>query len=423
MAQTRAQKKKKKNKIILILFIFLLVYFIISLIPLVFGNPYKTILPEDDLIFRKKEGQGVLIKEENVYSAEGNGRVERIAKEGERVAAYIEVARINLLNDTSGLKQELLEVDQKIDTLSKSDKKVASISNDKAQLEDLQNSMVDSIQKSINDGDFLDVQRAKEEILIYNGKINNVSHENTLLSQSIESLKETKKGLIEKIDKNNIRCYSSESGLISYEIDGYENIFIPRDFENYTYDNLNIDENTKNQIQDEISAGSPIFKTINNFEWYLAIKIINTKDIDKYEIGHAITVELTDKEIVGNIVAINTTSNKAVIVVRFRDYLHEIYNLRFVDAKIIEERIESYKIPVSSIFEYEGKKGVYIEEINGIVKFKPINVLDIVEDYAYIDKGDINGLITIEGDKYKTISLYDEIFVDPKTVKDGQILR
>jgi putative membrane fusion protein len=365
----------------------------------------------------------VLIKEEYVYFAEGNGQVERIAKEGERVSSFEEVARISLLNDTSGLKQELLEVDQKIDTLSKSDRQASDISNDNTQLEDFQKETVNDIQKYINEGSYLNVQRSKEEILIYNGKLNNSSQGNTLLNQSIETLKETRKGLVEKIDKNNIRCYSSESGLISYEIDGYENIFLPKDFENYTYENLNIDENAKNEIQDKISIGSPVFKTINNFEWYLAIKVTNTKDIEDYEIGQAITVEVADKEIIGNIVAINTTNNKAVIVVRFRDYLHEIYNLRFTDVSIIKEKIESYKIPVNAVFDYEGKKGVYIEEVNGIVKFKPVNVLDIVGDDAYIDKGDIGGFITIGGEKYKTVSLYDEIFIDPTTVKDGQILR
>lgn len=416
MSQTRVQKKKRKKKIILIPLTFLVIYFIISSIPLIFGNPYKTILPEDDILFRKIEGQGVLIKEEYVSFAEGNGQIERIVKEGERVAAGKEVARISLLKDTSGLKQELLEVEQKIDTLSKSNRQVTSIENDKMKLEDIQNNIVDNIQKSINEGNFLDVHRSKEEILIYNGKLNNASNENTLLNQSIESLKETKKSLIEKIDKNNLRCYSSDSGLVSYEIDGYENIFLPHDFENYTYDNLNIDENTKNEIQNKISVGAPVFKIINNFEWYLALKITNIKDIEGYKIGQALNIEIEDKEIRGNIVAINTTYNKAVMVIKFTDYLHEIYNIRFTNAKIIKEKIESYKIPVKTVFDYEGKKGVYIKEINGIVKFKPVNIIDVVGDYAYIEKADINGNI-------KTISLYDEIFLDPTTVVDGQILK
>lgn len=416
MSQTRVQKKKRKKRIILIPLTFLVIYFIISSIPLIFGNPYKTILPEDDILFRKIEGQGVLIKEEYVSFAEGNGQVERIVKEGERVAAGKEVARISLLNDTSGLKQELLEVEQKIDTLSKSNRQVTSIENDKIKLEDIQNNIVDNIQKSINEGNFLDVHRSKEEILIYNGKLNNASNENTLLSQSIESLKETKKSLIEKIDKNNLRCYSSDSGLVSYEIDGYENIFLPHDFENYTYDNLNIDENTKNEIQNRISVGAPVFKIINNFEWYLALKITNIKDIEGYKIGQALNIEIEDKEIRGNIVAINTTYNKAVVVIKFSDYLHEIYNIRFTNVRIIKDKIESYKIPVKTVFDYEGKKGVYIKEINGIVKFKPVNIIDVVGEYAYIEKGDINGNI-------KTISLYDEIFLDPTTVVDGQILK
>lgn len=408
MSQTRVQKKKSKQKIILIPLAFLVIYFIISSIPLIFGNPYKTILPEEDVLFRKIEGQAVLIKEEYVSFAEGNGEVERIVKEGDRVGVGSEVAKISLLNDTSGLKKELLEVEQKIETLSKSNKQVASIANDKTKLEDIQKSIVDNIQKCINEGNFLDVHKAKEEILIYSGKLNNVTSENTLLSQSIENLKETKKGLIEKIDKNNLRYYSTDSGLVSYEIDGYENIFLPRDFENYTFDNLNIDENAKNEIQNRISVGAPVFKVIDNFEWYLAMKITNTKNIEGYKIGQAVSVEIDDKEIRGNIVAINTTYNKAVVVIKFSDYLHELYNIRFTDAKIIKERIESYKIPVNTIFDFESKKGVYIKEINGIVKFKPVNVIDIIGDYAYIEK---------------SISLYDEIFIDPTTVENGQILK
>ena len=191
------------------------------------------------------------------------------------------------------------------------------------------------------------------------------------------------------MNKNKVNYYSQDAGILSFEIDGYEKLYIPREFENYTYDRLQIPEDYESPL-----AGGGLdrslnkFKIINNLDWYLAIKIENPKVLDAHEPGDRlyIKVEDIDRELAGNIVAINKSNKKAVCVVRFNSYLMDYYRLRFPNVEIVLSRQDAYSIPAKSIFDNEGQKGVYIKEFNGIVKFKPVIILGQKGDITYVSR-------------------------------------
>ena len=178
-------------------------------------------------------------------------------------------------------------------------------------------------------------------------------------------------------------------------------------------------------MDDEINLGEPIFKIIDNFQWYMAIKIEDKKDIEEYVIGQSMKIELENgTELNGTITTINFTGPSAVVVLRFNTYLHNDYKLRHSSVNLIHSKKEGFKIPSKIITERDGLKGVYIKEINGIVKFKPIKVIGEEGESTFIDKGDSNGYIElVEGEPIKTITLFDEMFVDPSSVIEGEILK
>lgn len=416
-------KKKysaKRKKLFFGVILTMLIYLLISFIPTIFGSSKKTILPEEGILYNKTLGQGIVIKNETVYKAEGSGKINLLVKEGDRVGVGIEVANMSLLKDTSDLKQELIEIDKRIETLSKSDsKQVVGESN----LDSLKTNLLEEIQSNISIGNFIDIHEDKEELQIYDSYS---FPKDTLLNQSIATLNEQKKTLEKQINSSNLRYFSIESGIVSYEIDGLENLYSPKEFENYTYDKLDILElKESSKGYDEISIGNPIFKIINNFEWYMAIKIEDKANIEDYEIGQAMVIELDDETVLkGEIIKINVTGNSAVVVLKLNTYLHNAYNLRYATVNIVNSKKEGFKIPTNVIIERDGKKGVYIKEINGIVKFRQVNILGEEGDYTYIDKGDSNGYLRFENqDRVKTVTLFNEIFLDTTSVTEGEILK
>ncbi len=416
MSQKNKNSSKRKRMFILAMLAISL-YFLISFMSTIFGRGNKTVLPEVGILYDKSKGQGFIIKDETLYRADGSGQINLLVKEGERVGVGVEVANISILQDNSKLKQDLIQVDQQIAILSNKNLE----SNTDSSLDTMTTNIVNRIQEDVSSEEFIDIHNIKEEL----SALEKYSREDTLLSQSIDNLRSRREALLNQINTGSLRYYSKESGIISYDIDGYEQIFLPKEFENYSYDILQLKDFEETDNDNTIDIGDPIFKIIDNFQWYMAIKIEDKKDIEKYVIGQTMKLELEDRtELSGKIITINFSGPNAVIVLKFSDYLHNNYNLRHTSVDLIHSKQEGHKIPTDIIIERDDNKGVYIKEINGIVKFRPIKILGEEDEFTFIDKGNSNGYIElIEGEPVKTVTLFDEIFIDPTSVVEGEILK
>lgn len=425
--ERRNKKRKFKSYFRISIIAFIFIYLAFRSVPIFLANNTKTILPMEEVLVQKISSQGVIIKDEVVYKAQGSGQLDSSIKEGERVPAGIEVATINLLEDTSHLKLELIELENAIKLLSITDKDIENIENEKNQISEKQADLVENIQIAINLGQYDLVNATKLDLTLYDTKDIDILVSDKLLNTSIDELKEKKVLLEEEINKNNIKYFTSNAGIVSYLIDGYESVYLPNNFQDYTYENLIMDlEPEKNKRENDINQGSAVFKMIDNFQWYIGLKIEDSEQIIEYEVGNNIRIQFEndEKELIGNIISINPSNDKAVVIIKLKDYLHEYYNLRFANVDIIKSKKQSLKIPTKVIIDKDGQKGVYIREINGIVKFRPISIISEDEDYTFVEKGDSKNQIKITGleDMVKTISLYDEIFTVTNNIKEGQIL-
>lgn len=422
MAQDiKKRKGSNRKKLFLTFFLTISIYFLISYVPAIFGFSNKTILPEKGTLYSKTPAEGYVIKDEIVYKAEGSGVVNKIINEGERVPVGIEVANIKTVKDTSQLMTELNEIESKITKLLNTE--IASISTeDSGETGTYNDQVLEEIQDIINSEDYVNINDRKKTLQSNDSKINN----STLIEHSLELLLEKKEFLRKQINGSELRFYAKRTGILSYQIDGYENIFKPVEFENYTYDKLFVREIDFNENdKEEVSVGEPLFKIINNFEWYMAIKVESKEDIEQYKLGQALVLELDDgTELKGKIVSINITDDKAVVVLYLNTYLHSNYNLRITPLNIVHYKKDGLKIPSKVIINKDGTDGVLIKEINGIVKFRPISIIGEEGDYTFIDNGDNNGYIKLEGIEkgVRTVSLFDEILNDPTSFTEGEIL-
>lgn len=210
----------------------------------------------------------------------------------------------------------------------------------------------------------------------------------------------------------------SNSGIISYKIDGYEKKFIPREWERYTYDLLDFpEEDNKIIIKDGI-------KIIKNYNWYLAF-ISSDLEKYKYEVGDIINIYFKKEDIntYGRVVALNEDKDQIVYIVRFNSYLEQIYTNRFPEFEIIVEKKFGLKVPTRSIIEKDGIYGVYIKELNGIVKFRAVEIIFQDNEHTIVSKSP-DGFMKLQGEDFlrRTITIYDEVFTNPSRLEDGQIL-
>lgn len=398
--------------------------FLLSII----NKKVKTITAENGLFLKELELDAVLIKDEKLYKLSENKEIDTSILEGKKIPVGTKVGNSVLVNDIDYLKKELNNIEDAILTLENSDKKESFKKKKDKYIIDYVD-LIDSLQENIINENYEEVEVLKKEIISINKKNKDLIPQNNLLGQSIESLNKKKEEIKKEIDETNVSDTTKASGIFTYKIDGYENTLKAKEFSNYTYDSLPLSDaivDSDNEIK--ISKKVDAFKIIDNFQWYLALKIDDKRAIGDYEIGDvlAITLPLKDKnlELKGNIIAINNSSNKSVVILKFNKYLHEFYNTRFPKVKLVQKKVEVLKIPKSVIFDQKGENGVFIKDFSGIVKYRPIKIISNEGEFTYIDKGDENLLINIDtrDEAIRTLSIYDEIILKPKRFKENQIL-
>lgn len=424
----REKKRRGKRRFRTLLISFIFLYLIFRSVPSLLANNAKTILPERNILIKKNAAQGFMIKNEMIARATSNGELELFSDEGVRLSAGTEVASISTANDSSSLKQELEQIEKSIIALEKSEADTEIMIKEKDKIGDVQESLGIEIQELINRGEFDQVYLLKEKLALYNNKSKEVTYEDTLLGQSLEKLNSRKKTIRNEIDSNHINYYTNSGGILSYEIDGYEEIYITKDFENYSYDKLNLSNigGKEKKKKSDIAIDEPIYKIIDNFEWYMGIKIEDIKEIKGLEIKDIIRIEMKEdkKELLGRVIAINNSKNKAVIIIKFNTKLHEYYNNRFPEIYIIKDKIEGFKIPNKTIVEKDSVKGVYIKDLSGIVRFRPIKIVGEDGKYTHVDMGNSKSQIKLKDgeESVRTISIYDEIFLNNTNIREGQII-
>lgn len=434
MSYIKVQKIRKRKKIVGLLVVILALYLFLKPIINIISGGLKTTLPSKETLVESIKGEGFFIRSEKVIKSDINGILKKTVDEGSRVGAGIEVASIHSLKDSSSLEREIVEIEQAIISLEKAESKVDLLENEKDNLEDLRLCKIEQIQRNIINKDYKDINITKRELVSYEQKQNDVNFSGNLASESIESLKSRKDKIMEEINTNNIKYYTQNAGMISYKVDNYEDIYIPRDFEKYTYEKLNSDDyikqnNTKGHSEEvdmEVSVGQTIYKLLDDFEWYLAIKLDNLKDTTDLDLNKAVNVKIDgeDLQIKGNIVNINKSNNTAVVVIKFNTMMYKFYNNRVSMVELIKSKINAFKIPNESIIKNNGQDGVYIKNKGGIVEFKPVFKIKEIGEYAYIQTGDNSSNVYLKKDSkpLKTINMFDEIILNTKNIRVGDIV-
>lgn len=432
MSYKKIQKRRKRKKITGFIAVILIAYLFLKPTINIISGGFKTTLPSQELLVESVKGEGFFIRNEKVVESDAKGILKRSVDEGQRIGAGIEVASIESVKDNSHLEREILEIEQAIETLEKSEAKIDILKDEKIDIQKLQRDKLEEIQNKIIKEEYSNINITKEELSLYEKKQKDVNFPNQLASESIEKLKSRRDKIKEEISSDNRRYYTQNGGIISYKVDGYEEIYTSYDLENYTYKKLNSDEYLKQSaIKDEnledeteISIGQPIYKILDDFEWYVAIKIDNIKDIIDISSNQTVKLHIDGdaSKIKGKIVNINRSNNTAVVVVKFDTMMYKFYHMRIAKVELIKSETNTFKIPKRTLVKKDKQEGVYIKNKGGIVEFKPVFEIKEIGEYVYIHTGDNASNVSLGEETVKTITLFDEVILNTKNVKEGDII-
>lgn len=377
-------------------------------------NNYKTIFPTLTTFEKDIDTKIYNLFEEKTYFSIGDGIAVFHASEGQKVPAGYEVANLNLMEDVSSLKDELnkvkaaLKIKKGIEPVEKEN----NHSFTKNLQEQIKNKNYSGVYFDINSSDEASIENINEAEL------------KDYLSLSEDALVLKEKDLEERISKYNYSYVTEFSGIVSYKIDGNEDYFKIDNLDKFTYKYLDKNYNFKSlEMETKVKNGDPLFKIINNLNWKVACTINNVSQITNYNIGDSVKIQIPDIEnLYGNVEKINKDKDHAVIIVSLDRYFENMYSNRIHDGKIIVNKTKGFEIPKSTLIDRNNLTGVYVQEIKGLVKFVPVEIVNENSDNVFINKGNKQSVINIGDKSYKTVTVNDAIVLSPKTVDESRIL-
>ena len=403
----------KKRKINIVKFISLiiltvfLIYFISDSKNLL-RLPTQTFILENGTLSYEEDAIGYILREEYVLRGEEykNGMVQT-KSEGEKVAKGETVFRY-YSNGEEELTHKINDLDKQInEALANSDKPIltSDISNLDKQIEKTLNILY-------KQNDIEKINEYKKQIENYMNKKSQIAGEQSVAGSYIKQLIDERNALKEKVSQNAVNILAKESGVVSYRVDGLENILTIDDF---SYFNSELLDSFDISIGAIIPQSNEEGKVINNFCSYIACTI-NTENAMEAKEGDIIKIRFSNSnEVKAEIVKINEEQENRIIVFKIYQNVEELIEYRKISFDIIWWEYSGWKVGNSALIEkddfvyVERKKANYTEEI--LVK-----VLRQNDNYSIVTNYDNEELQNLgysaeEIENMKKIRLYDEILL------------
>ena len=373
-------KKRKKIPInaAVIFFVIILIYLIIMLIKSFTQESLSVYEIKEGRIIEKSEYSGVILRNETVYYTAEDGYVNYYIRDNSKIA----VGNLVYTIDKNGEFNDILE---------------NSIQEGEIELDtedlNLLKRKISEFMTGFSADKFDDVYDIKAGIM-------------NELHYYMEKQLSANKDLANNANGIYTKYYSDISGVISYCVDGYEEL---------TADKINNDDFVKSKYNKKsltdgkkIELWEPVYKIINGSEWSIIISP-DEKDLALLSELENVTVNFKYNNITADakVSVITGSDDKKYAQLKLSRYLSEFITDRFVDIEICYQETKGLKIPKSSVITKEVLKipvqyGTYggngqtlgfmketvTEEENG-VQFVTGTIYKEDDFYYYVDCDDL----------------------------------
>lgn len=415
--QRKKQKKKLNNKKVIVIsgILLVLLIYLIYVIYLLIKQPTNVFTVEEGKLYKEETDIGYVIRNEKVVRGENykNG-MEQIITEGEKAAANENIFRYYSTNEES-LKTKIAELDGKIqEAMAKEDTNIPT--SDVKILENQIDQKIENINKITNMSQLEEEKKQIDELVSKKAKI---AGETSPQGSYLRNLIEERKGYESQLNSGAEYVKAPISGIVSYRVDGLEEVLTPDNFSNLSKEYLEgLNLSTGKIVATSNEAG----KVIDNFYCYIAT-ITSSEEAKQAEVGDKVKARLsnnieTDAEITN---IIKEDDGDIILILRLTEQIKELINYRKITFDLIWWNTSGLKVPNQAIvtenelnYVVRNRAG-YLSKI--LVKIKRQgDKYSIIESYDTEELKDL-GFSDTEIANYKKISIYDEVLINPDLSK------
>ena len=400
------KKKKRQRRIIVYIGTIALMIYILYAIYLLLINPTDKVTVEEGTVYQEEVDIGYIIRDEQVVKGENykNG-MEQIIPEGKKAAKNEDIFRYYSKNETE-LKQQIADLDSKIQEASKSEKNNIPL----AEAKQLENQLDEKIKELSKITDMTKIAEYKKQIDSIISKKSKLVGETSETGSYLKQLYNQRAELEKKLNSGAEYVKAPKSGIVSYKVDGLEETLTPSNFSTLSKDFLNKLNLKTGQI---VATSDECGKIIDNSYCYIAT-ISNTEEGRNAKVDDTVRVRFSDnKTIKAKIVYVSKENdNENLIILSLDREIEKLTNYRKISFDLIWWSNTGFKIPNSAIVEKDGinyvvrNRAGYYDKI-AIKVEKKNDKYSIVSNYNLQELNDLNIKQTA------TIAIYDELILNP----------
>ncbi len=356
-----------------------------------------------------KEFDSIIVRDEHVYTSTNTGELQYAVVEGDRVSKNGVVAYVS-----DSMSQ--MYYDEAMKQLDNEDLTVKSLMENYNGSKEYINNLNESIKNKID-------SRNYSSFSDYYALIESVEYTVDLRNSYLLSGSENfdLDAYDENIGKSRTAQYATNSGIVSYNLDGYEEQFTVEDFSVIKESDTKLTNSNTQNILTSIEAGQKAFKVIEDNNWYIVTYMNND-----YITENAISKDKQKKIYIHNgyqyneysavVHSVTEEGNKSQVVYRLNTGINDMLDIRFTKLKTENDVHEGYKIPASAI---EHKDTISIKD-----EFIYTTEEDVGnETYVYFSKQDGTvEKIMIDILRSSTTPGYSEILTQNTILTAGDIL-
>ena len=412
-------KMKFDKKVIIYIAIFLVVIYLIYTIYLLIKQPTDVFTIEEGTLYSEETDIGYVIRDEVVIQGENykNG-MEKIKAEGERVAVNEAVFRYYTKNEDS-LKEKIAELDTKIQEAMQNQTQTEN-GLLKADMISLETQIEQKLLEISSINDTTKLEEYKKEINELITKKANIAGELSPQGSYLKELIEERKNYENELNSGAEYVNSSKSGVVSYKVDGLEDVLKPTEecFATLTKEYLeNLDLKTGKIVPTNEESG----KIIDNTYCYIAT-ISNTEEAKNAEVGDKVKVRLpSGSEVSAEITYVLQENDDRVLILKIEKGVEELISYRKISFDLIWWSENGLKVPNQAIVK-ENDLAYVVRNRAGYLNKLLVKVKKEGEKYSIVEPYDTEelkelGFSNDEIISYRKISLYDEVILKPDLTK------
>jgi len=318
--------------------------------------------------------------EEIIYSL--GGSVNYLVDNGVKVGKNQVVAHAHQTSADFSMKEQIDELNQKLDILSKSNINLDYVTPNINRIENEAHLIYVNMLQNIERSKFRDAGKNRNDLLVLlnkkqliTGEISGSSFENVI--NSLKNQKQQLETQMSYSDAGAINVFSGKSGIFYTRLDGYENCFTANAAKTLDFDKFN--ELLKKEPDTNI-INTGLGKVAYDFNWYLVCKMEKNKTVDfivgkKYNIIYLYSSnKIIESVLINRIYSVD--SDEIILVFETDSIPFDFDFYRKQTIQIVFNEISGIKVPEEAIQIVEREDGTLAEGVyilrNNIVTFREL---------------------------------------------------